>query len=181
MHVLIAYYSQTGNTERLGGAIAVGVRSVDGVDYLIAPAKELSIEDVLAADGLIVGSPTHYGTMAAEMKALLGGIGAEHRSRTQGMIGAAFATAGHAGGRERTLLAILKAMLAAGFIVVGSPTATGCRYGIGAVSPPVERELESASLHGVRVALLVKSLSGHEGRRDSTVESQDDRPKDQRR
>jgi len=159
MHVLVTYHSRTGNTEKLAESIATGVRNVDGVDCLVKAVADISIEDVLAADGVVAGSPAYYGTMASEMKCLFDRVITGHRAEMAGKIGAAFSTAGHpTGGCETTMMAVLQSMLVAGFVVAGDPVEAGGHYGVGCVGAPDERVLAWAGLHGERIAKLVRRL-----------------------
>jgi len=90
MHVLVTYHSRTESTEKLAGAIAAGARRVDGIDCVTKPVAEVVIEDVLAADWLIAGSPSYHGTMASEMKCLFDRVITGNREKTVGKVGAAF-------------------------------------------------------------------------------------------
>ena len=159
MHVLVTYHSRTENTRKLAEQIADGVRTVDDVDCVLKPVSEVAIDDILAADGLIAGSPSYYGTMASEMKGLFDRVITGHRDQTAGTVGAAFSTAGHpTGGLETTMVAILQSMLVAGFVVLGDPREAGGHYGVGCVGAPDERDSMWARLHGERIAKLVRRL-----------------------
>ena len=68
--VLIVYYSRSGNTEAMAKLVAEGVE-LEGVEVECKKVADTSVDDLLAADGIILGSPTYYGTMAAEIKKLL--------------------------------------------------------------------------------------------------------------
>ena len=68
--IIIIYYSKTGNTEKMAQAVEAGVKS-EGVEVVTKPVNKATVEDMLAADGIIIGSPTYFGTMAAEIKALI--------------------------------------------------------------------------------------------------------------
>ena len=50
--------------------IAEGVNEIEGIDVKIQRANETTIDNLLAADGIIVGSPTYYGIMSASVKEL---------------------------------------------------------------------------------------------------------------
>ena len=55
MNVLVLYYSKGGNTRKLAEAVAEGVGQVDGVEALLCHTREVTREDFVAADGLIIG------------------------------------------------------------------------------------------------------------------------------
>ena len=111
MQVLVMYYSRTGNTKKLAEAIAKGVEDVEGVTCLIKPVSEITKDDFLNSTGIIAGSPVYFGVMAAPLKEIFDkfvGI----RPKMGDKIGAAFATsADPSGGKETTMMSILKAML----------------------------------------------------------------------
>ena len=158
MHVLVMYHSRTGNTEALAGQIAEGVRDVEGVDCVIKPVADVEMEDLFAADGIIAGSPSYYGVMAAEMKAIFDRI-FNDRPKMTDKVGAAFATSGHpTGGCETTMVSILESMLVAGMIVVSDPPKAGGHFGVGCAGKPDERVERWGRMHGERVANLVKRL-----------------------
>ena len=156
--VLVMYHSRTGKTKQLGEAVAEGVKQVKGVDAVVKAASQVTEQDFLASDAIIAGSPTYFGIMAAELKAVFDkyvGI----RDQMEGKVGAAFATsAHHTGGKETTLMSIIGTLLIYGMIVVGDPVAAGGHYGVACAGTPDERTRKDAALLGKRVADLVKRL-----------------------
>lgn len=66
--VLVIYHSQSGNTQKMAEAVAAGARSIDGVKVTLKTAQEAGVEDLLACDGLAVGSPEYFGYMAGLVK-----------------------------------------------------------------------------------------------------------------
>ena len=156
--VIVTYFSVTGHTEALAKAVVEGARSVDGIACKLKPVAEMSNEDWLEADGTIVGSPTYFGQMAAEVKALFDRT-AQIYGKLEGKVGAAFTTSGGAGcGHELTNMSIITAMLVSGMVVQG--TTEGPHFGPFAVGEPGEEELAKARNLGVRVANLTLKLAG---------------------
>jgi NAD(P)H dehydrogenase (quinone) len=156
--VLIAYFSRTGNTAKMAEAVAAGARSA-GADAVLKEVGAVSLQDLKEASGIIVGSPTYYGLMAAEVKQLFD-RSSEVRGDLEGKIGAAFTTsASFEGGNQTALLSILNAMLIHGMVVAGDPMESGGHYGSIAVGEPGSEALQSAKLLGKRVAMLAKKLS----------------------
>jgi NAD(P)H dehydrogenase (quinone) len=154
--ILVTYFSVTGNTQALAEGVIEGARSVSGIECIDKPVAEVSNDDLVAADGIIVGSPTYFGQMAAEVKELFD-ITEQVYGKLEGKVGAAFTTSGGAGcGHELTNMSIITAMLVAGMVVQG--TTQGPHFGPFAVGKPEEKELEQARKLGVRVAELTKSL-----------------------
>ena len=156
--LLITYYSRTGNTEKMAEAVTAGAKRVSGVEVSVRPVTEVTTEDLLAADGIIMGSPVYFGTMAAELKSLID-ESVKHYGKFTGKVGGAFASSGAiGGGTETTVLDILKAMLIHGMIVQG--TTEGAHYGAVAFGKPDERATKDCQGLGRRVAELVARTAG---------------------
>jgi len=96
MKILVAYYSRSGNTQKMAEAVAKGVKQA-GVDSDVREVTTMSIDDLPQYDALIFGSPTYYGVMAAEMKKLLDDS-VKYHGKLSGRIGGAFTSAGGIGG-----------------------------------------------------------------------------------
>lgn len=156
--VLVTYFSVTGHTKAMADAVVRGVQSVEGVDCECKPVTEVTNDDLIAADGIIVGSPTYFGQMAADVKRMFD-ISNEIYGELDGKVGAAFTTAGAAGcGHETTNMSIITSMFIAGMIVPG--TTTGPCFGPFAIGQPGEKELAQAENLGARVASLTRELRG---------------------
>lgn len=154
--VLVIYFSVTGNTRALAEAVIRGAKSVDGTDCILMPAAEVTNQDWLAADAIIVGSPTYFGQMATEMKEVIDAT-AEIYGQLEGKVGAAFTTSGGAGcGHEMANISIITALLVSGMVVQG--TTQGPHFGPFAVGKPTATDLEKAEAMGVRVARLTQKL-----------------------
>jgi NAD(P)H dehydrogenase (quinone) len=154
--ILIVCDSKTGNTEKMAFAVAEGAKQVEGIEVVVKRVEKTSLEDLMAADGIIMGSPTYYGQMSAKLKALIDESVKIH-GKLEGKVGAAFTSSGGtATGAETTLLSILKAMLIHGMIVQGR--ADDKHYGAAAVEKPDKEELEYCRELGQRTATLVKKL-----------------------
>ena len=160
MQVLVTYFSRTGHTKELAEEVSRGVQEVDSVDCLLKPIAEVTKEDFLRSDGIIIGSPVYFGGMAGEMKAMLDSfVGA--RPRMADKVGAAFATSGDlSGGKETTLISLLQVLLIYGMIVVGDPMDATGHYGVSCTgAPDAATKVNGAKLRK-RVADLVKKLKG---------------------
>lgn len=155
--VLVTYYSRSGNTAAMAGEIAAALREVEGVEVALRPVEEVTPEDLLEFDGIAMGSPVYYGTMAAELKSLLDRSVAHH-GKLVGKVGGAFASSGGpGGGNETTVLDIVKALMIHGMIVQGD--AQGDHYGPIAVGAPDERSRKECRRFGRRLGELVLRLS----------------------
>jgi len=153
---IVIYYSQTGNTKKMAENIVEGIRK-EGIEVVLKEVKEVKAQDLLNYDAIIIGSPTYYGTMAAEIKKLLDDSVKFH-GRLDGKIGAAFSSSANiAGGNETTILDILQAMLIHGMIIQGDPQ--GSHYGAVSVGSPDSRSIKECLRWGLRIAKLIKKCT----------------------
>ena len=153
--ILIAYYSRTGNTEKMAKEIARGVDK-EKVPVDLKRIEDVKADDLLSYDGIIIGSPTYYGTMASPIKKLLDDSVKFH-GKLESKVGAAFASSANvAGGNETTILNILNAMLIHGMVVQGDYS--GDHYGPVAIGAPDARAIKECLRLGERTARLVLRL-----------------------
>ncbi len=153
---LIIYYSRSGNTRKMAHFIAEGVKKED-IEPTVRDVKDVLPKDLLEFDAIVVGSPTYYGSMSAEIKKLFDDSVKFH-GKLDGKIGAAFASSANiAGGNETTILDILNAMLIHGMIIQGD--CQGDHYGAVAIGLPDERARKQCLRAGLRLGKLVKRLS----------------------
>jgi multimeric flavodoxin WrbA len=68
LRFLIVYHSQTGNTEKMALAVAEGANSIENVEVLLKRVGDATTEDLLAADGLAIGTPECFGYMSGMTK-----------------------------------------------------------------------------------------------------------------
>jgi len=66
--ILIVYHSQSGATETMAQAVRDGAERVAGCRVCMKRAGDAGLEDLLAADGIIIGSPEYFGYMAGAVK-----------------------------------------------------------------------------------------------------------------
>lgn len=192
--ILILYYSRGGSVTQLARQVARGVeevadmqarlRTVPPVLALTATASPAAAEDgapyvelrdLRECAGLILGSPTRFGNMAAPLKYFLDGTGAEWASGTLiGKPAAVFtSTATMHGGQESTLLSMMIPLLHHGTVLVGLPfseralnttSSGGTPYGASHVAganddrPLSEDEQTLARALGRRVAKIARKL-----------------------
>lgn len=140
--ILVLYYSRGGSVARLARQIARGIEEVDGMQARlrtlppVAPVTQtaqppepedgapyVEKRDLAECTGLLLGSPTRFGNMAAPVKHFLDTLGAEWASGTLvGKPAAAFtSTATMHGGQESTLLTMLVPLLHHGCVIAGIP------------------------------------------------------------
>lgn len=117
--ILIAYHSPTGNTKSLGEAIEKGAKSVADMHVQLKAIDEVSPEDLLQADAIILGSPVYNGNVTPEVQAFINSWPFENRP-LKNKIGAAFASGGGISiGEEAVLISIIRSMLIHGMLIVG--------------------------------------------------------------
>jgi NAD(P)H dehydrogenase (quinone) len=140
--VLVLYYSSYGHIETMATAIAEGVRQagaeavVKRVAEIVPPeivvkagykqnqsAPVASVAELPEYDAIVIGTPTRFGNMAAQMKNFLdqaGGLWA--RDALVGKVGSVFTSTGSQhGGQETTLITAQIVLMHLGMVVVGLP------------------------------------------------------------
>jgi len=196
--VLVLYYSSWGHVEKMAEAVAEGARGA-GAEVTVKRVPELVPDEVAKGawykldqaapiakpeeladyDAIVIGTPTRYGNMAAQMKNFLdqtGGLWA--KGALVGKVGSVFtSTATQHGGQESTILSTHTVLLHHGMVIVGLPYAFAGQMGVGEVkggSPygastisdgdgsrqPSEVELEGAKFQGAHVAGIAAKLFG---------------------
>ncbi len=155
--ILVVFDSKSGNTEAMALAVAKGAEKTGDVEVTVKRAEQTTNSDLLAADGIIMGSPTYFGQMSAKLKKLVDDSVQVHKQLT-GKIGGAFTSSGGtASGAETTLLSIVQAMLIHGMIVQGR--ADDKHYGVAVQGTPKKKDLAECKKLGERVAALVLKLN----------------------
>lgn len=153
--ILIAYYSQSGNTEQLAKFIAEGAIEEGGTIDL----QEIELvrpKDLLEYKAIIIGSPAYYGMPAAKIVEFFDESVAVHGSLA-GKIGGAFATAGNLGGGcETTCTAIVKMLLVHGMLTIGSTK--GGHYGAVSLGAPKEEDINHAKNFGKNITKAVARM-----------------------
>lgn len=195
--VLVLYYSSYGHTERMANAVAEGVRDsgaeavVKRVPELVPeevarksgfkldqPAPVATVDELPGYDAIILGVPTRYGNMPAQMKNFLdqtGGLWA--KGKLVGKVGSVFtSTATQHGGQESTILSTHVVLLHLGMVIVGLPysftgqmgvkeVTGGSPYGAGTIADgdgsrqPSDNELAGARYQGRHVAGIANKLA----------------------
>jgi len=153
--ILIGYYSRSGNTKKMANLIARGVKK-EGVETVVKDVRKVKPPELLKYQGIIVGSPTYYGMMSAEVKKFFDDSVKVH-GRLTGKVGGAFTSSGGiACGAETTILSILKAFQIHGMIVQGD--ASDNHYGPAALGAPDKKAAVICEIYGHKIARLTKKL-----------------------
>jgi len=203
--VLVVYHSVYGHVKTLASAVEKGAKEVAGADVVVrrvrefpdlvegmkaengypwqvyqsqADIPECTVDDLKEADGVIFGSPTRYGNMTAQMKALIDSTGKLWLAGAmEGKPAGVFtSTASMHGGQETTLVTMMVPLLHLGMIISGVPYSVdgmihheargGTPYGASTVSgamgqlQPTPEDLTIAAALGKRVADLTVKLRG---------------------
>jgi NAD(P)H dehydrogenase (quinone) len=194
--ILVLYYSSYGHVETMANAVAEGAAG-EGAEVVVKRVPELMPEEVAKAafvkldqaapiaspgelgdyDAIIVGTPTRFGNMAAQMRNFwdqtgpLWGTGA-----LVGKVGSVFtSTATQHGGQETTIISTQVTLMHHGMIIVGLPYSYGTNsemseisggtpYGASTLTgsdgarQPSENELAGARHQGAHVARIAAQL-----------------------
>jgi NAD(P)H dehydrogenase (quinone) len=140
--VLVLYYSSYGHIEAMAAAVAEGAKQA-GADVVVKRVPELvpeeiarksgykldqaapiaTVAELVDYDAIIIGTPTRFGNMAAQMKNFLdrtGGLWLQ--DKLVGKIGSVFTSTGSQhGGQESTILSAHVVLLHLGMVIVGLP------------------------------------------------------------
>jgi NAD(P)H dehydrogenase (quinone) len=154
---IVIYYSITGNTKEMAEIISKAIKE-EGVDCDLKDVNNVTVDEIPNYDGIVIGSPTYYGSMAEKIKKLLD-ESVEFHGKLDGKIGGAFSSsASVGGGNETTILTILNAMLIHGMVIQGDYK--GDHYGPVSIGTPDKRAKENCQRYGRRIAQLIKKLVG---------------------
>lgn len=197
--VLVLYYSSWGHVSAMANAVAEGARSVAGTEVAVKRVPELvpeavrrnahykdesdvpvaTVDELTQYDAIIIGTPTRYGNMTAQMKNFLdqtGGLWA--KGALVGKVGSVFTSTGtQHGGQESTILSTHIVLLHLGMVIVGLPYSFQGQMGVAEVmgnSPygastiaggdgsrqPSAVELDGARYQGRHVAEIASKLHG---------------------
>lgn len=154
--ILVGYYSNSGNTKAMAEAVAEGARS-EGADVDLKSVEDVDMEELLGYDAIVLGSPTYYGVMAADVKDLID-RSVTHHGDLEGKVGGAFSSSALiGGGNETTILSILQALLIHGMVVPG--VANGNHYGPVSIGQPDSAVKAECTSYGARIARLAERMS----------------------
>lgn len=196
--ILVLYYSRNGSVAALAGQVARGINAVSGASACLRTvpsvatgigtrvaegpadgAPYVSSSDLQRCDGLVLGSPTRFGNMAAALKHFIDGTGSEWLGGTlRGKPAGVFTSSSSLhGGQESTLLSMALPLLHHGMVLVGIPYSEnalmttrggGGPYGASHFAPdssqtePTPDESRIAQHLGRRVAEAALRLKGWE-------------------
>ena len=202
VQILVLYYSTHGNTAAMARQIARGVEHIDQASALVRTVPPLrtgvgalpaaipqngppyvELPDLTDCDGLILGSPTRFGNMAAPLKHFLDSTSAQWASAALAgkPAGVFTSTASLHGGQESTLLSMMLPLFHHGMIIAGLPynepqllktRSGGTPYGASHLAgTDAKRALDDDEIAlcralGRRIATLATALSAQAKRSD---------------
>lgn len=195
--ILVLYYSSYGHVETMARAVAEGAATI-GAEVAVKRVPELMPEAVARSagvlldqvapiadpqelgdyDAIIIGSPTRFGNMAAQMRNFLDQTGPLWvKGALVGKVGSAFtSTASQHGGQEMTITSIHTTLLHHGMVIVGLPysfagntimteISGGTPYGASTIAgadgsrQPSGNELDGARFQGRHVAEIAARMA----------------------
>lgn len=140
--ILVLFYSSTGATTMMANHVARGVEEISGATAKLRTVPKVSpvsealedtipevgapyatLSDLKNCDGLALGSPTHFGNMAAPLKYFLDETGDLWLSGalTGKPAGVFTATSSMHGGQETTLISMMLPLFHHGMLLLGLP------------------------------------------------------------
>jgi len=192
--ILVLYYSKEGAVKAMAQAIALGINSINGVEAKIRTVPDVyanveekkssipdtgsiyaTLDDLIAADGLALGSPTRFGNMAAPVKYFIESTSSLWlKGALENKPATVFTSTGSLhGGNEATLLTMQIPLLHLGMIIMGVPysipelsttSSGGTPYGASHVSIEKggvqlsEEERKICIAQGKRIAKLAHTI-----------------------
>ncbi|MDB2479790.1 NAD(P)H:quinone oxidoreductase [Porticoccaceae bacterium] len=193
-YVLVLYYSRNGHVKMLAEQIALGIEST-GMEARLRTVPAVSTvcetsesdipdtghiyctdDDLANCSGLLLGSPTRFGNMAAPLKYFIDSTAGlwMNGAMINKPAGVFTSTSSMHGGQESTLLTMMLPLLHQGMVIAGLPysepelTSTktgGTPYGathVEAENLSVE-EVQLSQAQGKRIALLATALNQSQG------------------
>lgn len=197
--ILVLYYSRYGAVAHMANLVARGIDEVENMEAVIrtvppvSPVTQLveppvpptgapyvTLEDLKNCDGLVLGSPTRFGNMAAPLKYFWDTtsslwLSGELVNKPAGVF---TSTSSLHGGQESTLISMMLPLIHHGMLIVGIPfteteivktTTGGTPYGASHTAgmenalPLSESEKICCKTLGKRVALIAKKMLTGEG------------------
>lgn len=196
--VLVLYYSFYGHIEKMAKAVADGAGDHEGTEVTLKRVPETIPKEILEKagakmdqdapvadpmeladyDAIVIGTPTRYGNMIAQMRNFLDQTGPLWaKGSLVGKVGSVFTSSNtQHGGQESTILTTHVTMLHLGLVIVGLPYSCqaqmgmdeihgGSPYGASTIAGangerfPSETELQMARFQGKHVAETAAKLA----------------------
>lgn len=180
--ILVIYASDYGSTEKMANSAAEGIGSVPDIDAVLKKAEDITAEDFIASDGVMVGTPVHMGNMDWRIKKMIDTVcaGLWMQDKMNGKVIGLFASGGGFGGAgagvELAFVSLLNNFAELGMIFVPLPKMVdgykkgGLQWGPYGRSADEDMNhggvhedvLALVKQHGIHIARTVKALQGQE-------------------
>jgi NAD(P)H dehydrogenase (quinone) len=152
---LVLYYTRSGNTKQMAQTISEAMND-NGLPTKCKSIEDVKIDEILDAEAIVIGSPTYYGKMAAQVAKVFDESVSKH-GKLDGKVGAAFSSSANiGGGNETTVMNIITAMLVHGMVVHGDPQ--GDHFGPVSIGKPDDRVINQCQRKGKRISELTNKL-----------------------
>ena len=185
-YILILYYSQNGSTRQLARALAEGVDTVSGIEARLRTVPKVSPDntasipviptegdiycteaDLKNCAGLLLGSPTRFGNMAAALKYFWDGtanlwVNGHLEGKPAGVF---TATSSLHGGQEATLLSMLIPLLHHGMVIAGIPYSEAALHSTSSGGTPYGASHWAHGSQPTQLSAEERSLAQAQGRR----------------
>ena len=157
VNILVAYDSLRGNTELMAKAVAEGIGRVPAALATVKRVDNVTKDDLVKADGIILGCPTYYANISGRMKVIIDDWSWKMKVDFTDKVGGAFSTGGgQTGGKEHVVISLLLYMLNNRMVVAGPlyQDAEGddkwAEVGATAATGPTDPGVAGADLDGAR-------------------------------
>lgn len=164
VRILILYDNAGAQIAAMAKAVGEGVSRIEGVEAVSRDLTSATAEDLLDADGIVLGSPNWNG-ITGRLKSWLDDVSSMgQEGLLEAKIGGAFTAGwGRSSGTEFALLSLLHWMLSCGMIIVGLPwtdrmAISGSYYGATVHGSITGDDLEQARALGSRTAQIARYL-----------------------
>ena len=190
--ILILYYSTSGHTEKMAQYIARGVESVNGAEAILrtvppvststqatdppipdAGAPYATLEDLERCDGLALGSPAYFGSMAAPLKHFWDSTSPLWLKGTLiNKAASVFTTASTMhGGQEMALINMMVPLLHHGMAILGLPYSEPTLNSTTSGGTPYGASHYSGATNQLPLSQDEKALCQAQGKRLATIAS----------
>lgn len=177
--ILVIYESDYGSTGKMAEAAVEGINAVNDAEAVLKKAEEVNADDLTNADGVLVGTPVHMGSMDWRIKKMIDTVcsGLWMQDKMNGKVAGVFASGsgfgGGGGGVELTMLSLLNNFAELGMLIVPLPKNTrgykkgGLQWGAYGRSADTDMQhngiddevVEVSRRHGANIARAAQALT----------------------
>lgn len=96
-NILVIYHSQSGTMEGMAKRFALGAEKEENIKVICRKAVDATVDDLLHCNGIAIGSPEYFGTMAGMIKDFFDRTFEVAQDKTVGLPFIIFVSAGNDG------------------------------------------------------------------------------------